>query len=58
MTDGLLDEVGRAMAEVAADIIQPRFGRLVEGDISEKAAGEVVTVADREAEVALGRRLR
>jgi fructose-1,6-bisphosphatase/inositol monophosphatase family enzyme len=38
---------------VAADIVMPRFRRLAEGDVSEKEPGELVTVADVEAEQAI-----
>lgn len=58
VNDGLMETVADAMQEVAAEVIEPRFGRLVDGDVSEKAAGELVTTADREAEVLLTRRLQ
>lgn len=37
--------------QVAAEVITPRFRRLVRGEIMEKNPGDYVTVADREAEV-------
>lgn len=43
--------------EVAASEITPRFQKLAAGDISEKAGGELVTVADVAAERALARQL-
>ncbi|WP_435746154.1 inositol monophosphatase family protein [Nocardioides sp. SYSU DS0663] len=46
------DSVLRLLQEVAADVITPRFRRLAEGDVSSKShPGDLVTVADREAEV-------
>jgi len=41
------------MREVAAQVILPRFGRLSSDDVHEKAPGDIVTAADREAEVLL-----
>lgn len=38
---------------VAAELITPRFRSLADGEVSEKAPGDYVTVADAEAEVAL-----
>ncbi|MDK2760293.1 MAG: inositol monophosphatase family protein [Sphingopyxis sp.] len=38
------------MREVAADVVMPRFRSLAPDEIAEKTPGEVVTVADREAE--------
>jgi fructose-1,6-bisphosphatase/inositol monophosphatase family enzyme len=49
----LIDPVSAAMRAVAAEIILPRFRAVVDGDVSEKAPGELVTVADVEAERAL-----
>ena len=48
-TEGIL-ELLRAVAE---DVIRPRWRSLGQGDVSEKAPGDVVTVADREAEIRL-----
>ncbi|MBF4163415.1 inositol monophosphatase [Nocardioides sp. CBS4Y-1] len=46
------------MQEVAAEVITPRFGRLDEGEVaSKRRPGDLVTVADREAEVLLTRAL-
>jgi len=50
MRSGLIDEVTAIMRQAAADVILPRFRRLVDGQIEEKTPGEVVTIADREAE--------
>lgn len=46
-----------AIREVSAETIEPRFRLLSEGDVREKTPGEVVTVADEEAEAGLIRRL-
>ena len=51
------DQVSDLLYEVADRLIMPRFGSLDSSDISEKQPGDLVTVADREAEVELGRRL-
>jgi fructose-1,6-bisphosphatase/inositol monophosphatase family enzyme len=53
----LLDEVGELMRSVAQAVIVPRFRALSAGDIEEKAPGELVTVADREAEQQLSEAL-
>ncbi len=54
-TDAVLDLV-RA---VVAEHVTPRFGALAEGDVaSKRRPGDLVTVADREAEVALSDALR
>ncbi|WP_419808638.1 inositol monophosphatase family protein [Sphingomonas sp.] len=49
----LIDDVAALLRQVAADVVMPRFGTLAAGDIVEKTPGELVTVADREAEVRL-----
>ena len=41
------------MQSVAAEVITPRFRSLTDDEISEKRPGDLVTVADREAEVLL-----
>lgn len=54
----LLDQVGTVMREVAAAEALPRWRNLADGDIAEKTGPEdVVTVADRAVEAALGPRL-
>lgn len=60
MTSGLrTDEVLAMLQEVAAEVITPRFRSLAEGDVTSKShPGDLVTVADREAEVLITRRLR
>jgi fructose-1,6-bisphosphatase/inositol monophosphatase family enzyme len=46
----LPEAIGEVLREAAKEIVLPRFRRLEAKDISEKAPGELVTVADREAE--------
>lgn len=58
MADPLLEEVGALLREAAADVVVPLFRRLDDADISEKAPGEVVTVADRKAEALISAGLR
>ncbi|MCZ7435249.1 inositol monophosphatase [Micromonospora sp. WMMC241] len=58
MADPLLDDVAALLREAAADVVVPMFRRLDPSDISEKAPGEVVTVADREAEKLISEGLR
>lgn len=52
------DQVSELLAEVADRLILPRFGSLETSDIQEKRPGDLVTVADREAEIELARVLR
>jgi fructose-1,6-bisphosphatase/inositol monophosphatase family enzyme len=49
----VLDEVAELIREVAATIVLPRFRRLSDGEVKVKAPGDVVTIADHEAERAL-----
>ncbi|MFI9326891.1 inositol monophosphatase family protein [Kitasatospora sp. NPDC052868] len=53
-----MDKVAEILAEASAEVVEPRFRALAAGEVMEKAPGEVVTVADREAEVIIERRLR
>ncbi len=53
-----IDAVTEILREAAATAIVPRFGALKDGDVMRKSAGEVVTVADREAEDLISARLR
>lgn len=55
--DGLIDDVADLLREVADVAILPRFRHLTDEDVSEKSAGELVTVADIEAERLLAARL-
>ena len=52
-TDAVLD----LLREVAAQVITPRFRSLSDGEVMEKNPGDLVTVADREAEVLITERL-
>jgi fructose-1,6-bisphosphatase/inositol monophosphatase family enzyme len=45
-----MDKVGEILQEVSADAIEPRFDALREGDVRLKSPGELVTVADEDAE--------
>lgn len=47
------EQVSHLMRDVAARVVMPRFRGLAPGEIAEKSPGEVVTVADREAEARL-----
>ena len=58
MTRVRIDDVTEILREAAATEIMPRFRSLHAGDVSEKAPGELVTVADRESEKLISRRLR
>ena len=49
------DAVLRLVEEVAAEVVTPRFRALTEGQVHEKKPGDLVTVADHEAEVLLTR---
>lgn len=52
-------DVLRLLQEVAAEVIDPRFGALGRGEVSSKRRpGDLVTVADREAEVLITAGLR
>ncbi|MFJ8041881.1 inositol monophosphatase family protein [Kitasatospora sp. NPDC096147] len=53
-----MEKVAEILAEASAEAVEPRFRALADGEVMEKAPGEVVTVADREAEVIISRRLR
>jgi fructose-1,6-bisphosphatase/inositol monophosphatase family enzyme len=49
----LMERVAEVVRETAATVIEPRFRSLRDGEVSEKTAGELVTVADTEAEAML-----
>lgn len=53
----LIDRVALILREVSAEAIEPRFGALASGDVRSKAPGELVTIADEEAEELLAKRL-
>lgn len=48
--DDLMERVADLVREVSAAVIEPRFRSLADGEVVEKTKGELVTVADREAE--------
>jgi fructose-1,6-bisphosphatase/inositol monophosphatase family enzyme len=52
------DEVLNLLQEVAVAVIEPRFRALADGEVMEKKPGDLVTVADREAEVEITKRLQ
>ena len=51
--DGLVDQVSDLVREVARTVVLPRYQRLRATDVHEKGPGDLVTVADQEAEAAL-----
>ncbi|KJK60118.1 inositol monophosphatase family protein [Saccharothrix sp. ST-888] len=53
-----MEKVAEILAEVSAEVVEPRFRALADGEVMEKAPGDLVTIADREAEVIISRRLR
>ncbi|MGF1430663.1 inositol monophosphatase family protein [Kitasatospora sp. LaBMicrA B282] len=53
-----MEKVAEILAEASAEAVEPRFRALAAGEVMEKAPGDVVTVADREAEAIISRRLR
>lgn len=57
MTGVNVEAVAAIIAEVAAEEIQPRFRRLAAHEMREKGPGDVVTIADERAELALTPRL-
>jgi len=54
----LTDEVSRLIIDVADRVVMPRFRRLAPGEIAEKSPGDLVTVADAEAEGEIAAALR
>ena len=54
-TEPDLVAVGDVIRDVATEVVMPRFRALAEGDVTEKGPGDLVTVADLEAEQALTR---
>ncbi|PKU25689.1 inositol-1-monophosphatase [Telmatospirillum siberiense] len=49
--------VATILGEISAEVILPRFQKLASGDVREKGPGDLVTIADTEAEAVLTRRL-
>ncbi|MER7459507.1 inositol monophosphatase family protein [Micromonospora sp. NPDC126480] len=58
MADTLLDDVGELLREAADQAVLPLFRKLDDADIAEKAPGDLVTVADRQAEELISAGLR
>jgi fructose-1,6-bisphosphatase/inositol monophosphatase family enzyme len=58
VADTLLDDVSELLHHAAADVVLPLFRKLDDADITEKAPGELVTVADRRAEDLISAGLR
>jgi fructose-1,6-bisphosphatase/inositol monophosphatase family enzyme len=57
MTDARHDAVSALLRQVAAEVVLPRFQHLDAAEIEEKAKDDLVTIADREAEVQLAQGL-
>jgi len=57
MRSNVMDEVATILRQAAAEAILPRYRKLLARDVEEKTPGEVVTVADREAEQIISPRL-
>ncbi|MEP2828091.1 inositol monophosphatase family protein [Parvibaculum sp.] len=55
--DKLTDDVSTLLKQAAAEIVMPRFRALAAHEIEEKSKGDLVTIADREAELWLSPRL-
>ena len=53
MTLALHEPVVALMRQVARDVVMPRFRNLAAHEISEKAANDFVTIADKESELRL-----
>lgn len=53
----MIDQVADLLREVASSTIMPRFKALGPADVDEKSPGEIVTIADREAEEIITPRL-
>ncbi|MFI7577928.1 inositol monophosphatase family protein [Micromonospora sp. NPDC049497] len=58
MADTLLDDVAGLLRETADRVVVPLFRKLDDADVEEKAPGEIVTVADRQAEELISATLR
>jgi fructose-1,6-bisphosphatase/inositol monophosphatase family enzyme len=56
-SDNLMDKVGKILQEVSEEAIEPRFEALQEADVRFKSPGELVILADEEAERQLKTRL-
>lgn len=58
MRSGLIDEVSAVLRQASMEAILPRFRNLLSGEVVEKTPGEIVTIADREAERIITPRLK
>ncbi|WP_018586927.1 inositol monophosphatase family protein [Salinispora arenicola] len=58
MTENLFDDVGALLRAVADRVVLPLFRRLDDDDVEEKAPGDLVTTADRQAEEMISAGLR
>jgi fructose-1,6-bisphosphatase/inositol monophosphatase family enzyme len=58
MTQSLIDRVSEALRAAAAEAVLPRYRALAAHEVEEKSPGELVTIADREAEAAIARGLQ
>jgi fructose-1,6-bisphosphatase/inositol monophosphatase family enzyme len=54
----MIEEVGELIRRAARTTVLPLFQHLAEGDITEKSPGDVVTVADHQAELVIAAGLR
>ena len=54
MSDVLSASVAALMRQVAAEVVMPRYRNLATHEVIEKAADDLVTIADRESELRLG----
>ncbi|MET0366391.1 MAG: inositol monophosphatase family protein [Sphingobium sp.] len=53
LTSVQLDAVDRLLRDVARDVVMPRFQNLATHEVKEKAADDLVTIADQESEIRL-----
>lgn len=58
LTDTLTDDVAELLHRAATDVVLPLFQRLDDADVTEKAPGDLVTVADQRAEELISAGLR
>ncbi|MEM7701652.1 MAG: inositol monophosphatase [Pseudomonadota bacterium] len=56
-TSSFADAMGEVLQDTADRVVLPRFQRLAQSEIAEKLPGDLVTVADREAELLIARGL-
>ncbi|QAY76999.1 inositol monophosphatase [Sphingosinicella sp. BN140058] len=57
MTLSLIDRIGDILRRAAAEAVLPRYRALASHQVEEKSPGELVTIADRDAEAAIARGL-